>query len=144
MRNCVHAKGQLFLRIFLQFFSLWECLGNHFTLLNAFWLIIASSNDSCIERKEFTLDYFLNVLEHKMFCNSFFCLCMFVSYLNQVRFQMRIVAFVQTQVLIAMPVPNIEKRLIFPTSKLGLFLMAHSGIGLLVWWAIVTLASHLF
>lgn len=46
MRNCVHAEGQLFLRILLQFFSLWECLGNHFTLLNAFRLIIASSNDS--------------------------------------------------------------------------------------------------
>lgn len=57
----------------------------------------------------------------------------FVIYLNQVRFQIRIVAFVQTQVLIAMPVPNIEKRLIFSTRRLGLFLMAHSGIGLLVW-----------
>ncbi len=72
------------------------------------------------------------------------CLCMFVTYLNQVRFQIRMVAFVQTHVLIAMPVPNIEKRLIFSTSRLGLFLMAHSGIGLLVWWAMVTFASHLY
>ncbi len=69
---------------------------------------------------------------------------MFVTYLNQVRFQISMVAFVQTHVLIAMPVPNIEKRLIFSTSRLGLFLMAHSGIGLLVWWAMVTFASHLY
>lgn len=55
------------------------------------------------------------------------------GYLHQVRFQIRMVAFVQTQVLMAMPVPNMEKRLIFSTSRLGLFLMAHSGIGLLVW-----------
>lgn len=65
------------------------------------------------------------------------------AYLHQVRFQMRMVALVQTQVLIAIPVPNMENRLIFSTIKLGRFLMVHSGIGLLVWEAIVTLASHL-
>ena len=66
------------------------------------------------------------------------------TYLHQVRFQIRTVALVHTQVLMAMPVPNIENRLIFSTSRLGRFLMVHSGIGLLVWCAIVTLASHLF
>lgn len=54
-------------------------------------------------------------------------------YLHQVRFQIRMVALVQTHVLMAMPVPNMEKRLIFSTSRLGLFLIVHSGIGLLVW-----------
>ncbi|TNN65183.1 hypothetical protein EYF80_024590 [Liparis tanakae] len=53
------------------------------------------------------------------------------------------VALVQTQVLMAIPVPNIENRLIFSTIRLGRFLMMHSGIGLLVCEAIVTLASHL-
>ena len=66
------------------------------------------------------------------------------TYLYQVRFQMRMVALVQTQVLMAIPVPNMENRLIFSTIRLGRFLMVHSGIGLLVWEAIVTLASHLF
>lgn len=65
------------------------------------------------------------------------------AYLHQVRFQMRMVALVQTHVLIAIPVPNIENRLIFSTIRLGRFLMVHSGIGLLVWEAIVTFASHL-
>lgn len=65
------------------------------------------------------------------------------AYLHQVRFQIRMVALVQTQVLIAIPVPNMENRLIFSTIRLGRFLMVHSGIGLLVWEAIVTLASHL-
>lgn len=55
-----------------------------------------------------------------------------MSYLHQVRFQMRMVALVHTQVLIAIPVPNIENRLIFSTMRLGRFLMVHSGIGLLV------------
>lgn len=64
-------------------------------------------------------------------------------YLHQVRFQMRMVALVQTQVLIAIPVPNMENRLIFSTKRLGRFLMVHSGMGLLVCDAIVTLASHL-
>lgn len=54
------------------------------------------------------------------------------AYLHQVRLQMRIVALVQTQVLIAIPVPNMENRLIFSTIRLGRFLMVHSGIGLLV------------
>lgn len=54
------------------------------------------------------------------------------AYLHQVRFQMRMVALVQTQVLIAIPVPNMENRLIFSTMRLGRFLMVHSGIGLLV------------
>ena len=65
------------------------------------------------------------------------------AYLHHVRFQMRMVALVQTQVLIAIPVPNMEKRLIFSTIRLGRFLIVHSGIGLLVCEAIVTLASHL-
>lgn len=56
---------------------------------------------------------------------------------------MRMVALVQTQVLMAMPVPNMENRLIFSTMRLGRFLMVHSGIGLLVCEAMVTLASHL-
>ena len=45
---------------------------------------------------------------------------------------MRMVALVQTQVLIAIPVPNMENRFIFSTIRLGRFLMVHSGIGLLV------------
>lgn len=56
---------------------------------------------------------------------------------------MRMVALVQTQVLMAIPVPNMENRLIFSTIRLGRFLMVHSGMGLFVWEAIVTLASHL-
>ena len=54
------------------------------------------------------------------------------SHLHQVRLQMRMVALVHTQVLMAMPVPNMENRLIFSTIRLGRFLMVHSGIGLLV------------
>lgn len=53
------------------------------------------------------------------------------------------VALVQTQVLMEMPVPNMAKRLIFSTSRLGRFLISHSGMGLLVCVAMVTLASHL-
>lgn len=56
---------------------------------------------------------------------------------------MRMVALVQTQVLMAIPVPNMENRLIFSTIRLGRFLMVHSGMGLLACDAIVTLASHL-
>lgn len=56
---------------------------------------------------------------------------------------MRMVALVQTQVLMAIPVPNMENRLIFSTIRLGRFLMVHSGMGLLAWDAMVTLASHL-
>lgn len=55
-----------------------------------------------------------------------------IAYLHQVRFQIRMVALVQTQVLMAIPVPNMENRLIFSTIRLGRFLMVHSGIGLLV------------
>lgn len=51
---------------------------------------------------------------------------------------------VQTQVLIEMPVPNMAKRLIFSTSRLGRFLISQSGMGLLVCVAMVTLASHLW
>lgn len=59
------------------------------------------------------------------------------------RFQMSRVALVQTQVLMETPVPNMAKRLIFSTSRLGRFLISHSGMGLLVCVAMVTLASHL-
>lgn len=55
-----------------------------------------------------------------------------MTYLHQVLFQIRMVALVQTQVLIAIPVPNIEKRLIFSTIRLGRFFITHCGIGLLV------------
>lgn len=65
------------------------------------------------------------------------------SHLHQVRFQMSRVALVQTQVLMETPVPNMAKRLIFSTSRLGRFLISQSGMGLLVWVAMVTLASHL-
>lgn len=65
------------------------------------------------------------------------------SHLHQVRFQMSRVALVQTQVLMETPVPNMAKRLIFSTSRLGRFLISHSGMGLLVCVAMVTLASHL-
>lgn len=67
-----------------------------------------------------------------VFCNVTFHIHLMFAYLHQVRFQMRMVALVQTQVLIAMPVPNMENRLIFSTIRLGRFLMVHSGIGLLV------------
>lgn len=67
-----------------------------------------------------------------------------LAYLHHVRFQMRMVALVHTQVLIAIPVPNMENKLIFSTMRLGRFLIVHSGIGLLVCEAIVTLASHLW
>lgn len=50
---------------------------------------------------------------------------------------------VQTQVLIEIPVPNMAKRLIFSTKRLGRFLISQSGIGLLVCVAMVTFASHL-
>lgn len=49
MRDSVHAKGQLFLRILLQLFPLRERLGNHLTLLDAFGLVVTSSNNSWIE-----------------------------------------------------------------------------------------------
>lgn len=49
MRDSVNAKGQLFLWILLQLFPLRERLGNHLTLLDAFGLVITSSNDSWIE-----------------------------------------------------------------------------------------------
>lgn len=65
------------------------------------------------------------------------------SHLHQVRFQMSRVALVQTQVLMETPVPNMAKRLIFSTSRLGRFLISQSGMGLLVCVAMVTLASHL-
>lgn len=65
------------------------------------------------------------------------------AYLHQVRLHIKSVALVHTQVLMEMPVPNMAKRLIFSTSRLGRFLISQSGIGLLVWVAIVTLASHL-
>lgn len=55
-----------------------------------------------------------------------------LAYLHQVRFQMRMVALVQTQVLMAIPVPNMENKLIFSTIRLGRFLIEHCGIGLLV------------
>lgn len=55
-----------------------------------------------------------------------------MAYLHQVLFQIRMVALVQTQVLIAIPVPNMENRLIFSTMRLGRFLIMHCGIGLLV------------
>lgn len=51
---------------------------------------------------------------------------------------------VQTQVLMETPVPNMANRLIFSTSRLGRFLISHSGMGLLVCVAMVTLASHLW
>lgn len=66
------------------------------------------------------------------------------SHLHQVRFQMSKVALVQTQVLMETPVPNMAKRLIFSTSRLGRFLISQSGMGLLVCVAMVTLASHLW
>lgn len=66
------------------------------------------------------------------------------SHLHQVRFQMSRVALVQTQVLMETPVPNMAKRLIFSTSKLGRFLISQSGMGLLVCVAMVTLASQLW
>lgn len=53
------------------------------------------------------------------------------------------VALVQTQVLMETPVPNMAKRLIFSTRRLGRFLISQSGMGLLVCVAMVTLASHL-
>lgn len=56
---------------------------------------------------------------------------------------MRSVALVQTQVLMEIPVPNMAKRLIFSTKRLGRFLISQSGIGLLVCVAMVTFASHL-
>lgn len=59
------------------------------------------------------------------------------------RFQIRMVALVHTHVLMAIPVPNMENRLIFSTMRLGRFSMVHFGIGLLVCEAMVTLASHL-
>lgn len=65
------------------------------------------------------------------------------SHLHQVRFQMSRVALVQTQVLMETPVPNMAKRLIFSTRRLGRFLISQSGMGLLVCVAMVTLASHL-
>lgn len=55
-----------------------------------------------------------------------------MTYLHQVLFQIRMVALVQTHVLIAIPVPNMENRLIFSTMRLGRFLIMHCGIGLLV------------
>lgn len=66
-----------------------------------------------------------------------------LSYLNHVLFQIRTVALVHTQVLMAMPVPNMANMLIFSTRRLGRFLMLHSGIGVLVCSAMETLASHL-
>lgn len=48
-----------------------------------------------------------------------------LTYLHQVLFQIRMVALVQTQVLIAIPVPNMENRLIFSTMRLGRFLIMH-------------------
>lgn len=66
------------------------------------------------------------------------------SYLHHVRLQMSSVALVQTHVLMEMPVPNMAKRLIFSTSRLGRFLISQSGMGLLVCVAMVTLASHLW
>lgn len=67
-----------------------------------------------------------------VFINVTFPVHWLLAYLHQVRFQMRMVALVHTQVLIAIPVPNMENRLIFSTMRLGRFLMVHSGIGLLV------------
>lgn len=54
------------------------------------------------------------------------------------------VALVQTQVLMAMPVPNIANRLIFSTRRLGRFLISQSGMGFLVVSPMVTLAWHLW
>lgn len=54
------------------------------------------------------------------------------------------VALVQTQVLMAIPVPNMANRLIFPTRRLGRFLISQSGMGFLVGNPMVTLAWHLW
>ena len=55
MRNCVHAEGQLFFWILLEFFPLRECFGYHLALFDAFWLIVTASNDPWIEGKQLVL-----------------------------------------------------------------------------------------
>lgn len=133
MRHGVHAKGHFLLWVLVKLFPHGKCLSNHLALFDPLGLIVASTNNSYggaqkgVGKKKVSANL---KIQQKIDRNH--TLYLLMTYLHQVLFQIRMVALVQTQVLIAIPVPNMENRLIFSTMRLGRFLIMHCGIGLLV------------
>lgn len=150
MRHSVHAEGQFLLWVLVKLLPHGERFGYHLALFNPLGLIVAAANYpeakvniqvgqklhlhmSCVKRRNspsVTIDPICD--QTQTGTQMVVYVDVMRAYLHQVRFQMRMVALVQTQVLMAIPVPNMENRLIFSTMRLGRFLMVHSGIGLLV------------